>query len=108
MHDKFKDVVAFRRRVLRVASGILIEPCPVDEKGVGGPAVGDQAFEDIAQHLLHGQIDADVGGEDEAVLVLQAEDPLFHGAGGHHSSSYQNTHQHGLLQLNVENDNELV
>ena len=54
-----------------MAAGVLIKPRAVDEKRVGGPAVGNQAFEDISQHLLHRQIDPSVRRKNEPVLILQ-------------------------------------
>ena len=65
-----------------MTAGVLIEPSAVDEKGVGRPAVGNQSFEDVAEDFFHRQIDAPVRREDQAVLVFQAEDPLFHRTGG--------------------------
>ena len=73
-----RNVVALGRGVFGMAAGVLIEPRAVDEKGVGGPAVGNQAFEDIAQHLLHREIDAPVRGEDQPIFIFEAEDSRFH------------------------------
>ena len=82
--DEVQDVVALRGRILRVAPGILVEPSPVDEERVGRPAVRDETLENVTQDLLHGQIDAPVRREDQAILVLEAEDSLLHGTGRHH------------------------
>src|SRR5512134_1801155 len=84
MDDQVEDIVAFGGGIFGMAAGVLIESCPVHKKGIGGPAVRNQSFEDIAQHLLHRQIDPPVRGEDETVLVLQAKNPLSHRTGGYH------------------------
>src|SRR5512147_914327 len=80
MDDKVEDVVAFRRGVFRMAAGVLIETRAVDQKRIGRPAVGNQALEDIPEHLFHRQIDPAVRRKDQAVLILKAENPLFDGA----------------------------
>src|SRR6185437_903978 len=81
---EFKDVVALRSRVFGVTAGVLIEPRPVDQEGVRRPAIRNQSFKDVPQNFFHGEIDTAVGGKNEAVFVLEAEYPLFHGTSRHH------------------------
>ena len=74
-----------------MTAGVLIEPGAIDEECVGGPAVGDQTFKDVAEDFFHRQIDAPVRREDQAVLVFQSEDPLLYRTGGWHGELQHNT-----------------
>jgi hypothetical protein len=59
--DKIKNVVTLGGGILRMAAGVLIKPSPVYQEGVGGPAVWNETFKNIPQHLLHRQIDRPFG-----------------------------------------------
>ena len=61
-----------------MAAGVLIKPGAVGQKRVGGPAIGNESLEDIAQDFFNGQVDAAVGREGEPIFALQAEYPFHH------------------------------
>src|SRR5262249_52948528 len=77
MNDEIENVVTFRGGILRMTACILIKPCAVHQESIGGPAVWNETFKNIPQHLLHRQIDASVRRKNETVLILQAKDPSF-------------------------------
>ncbi len=79
--DEIENVVALGGGILRMAAGVLVKPSAVYQKGVGGPAVWNETFKNIPQHLLHRQIDSSVRRKNETVLILQTEDPSSQGAG---------------------------
>ena len=85
MDDEIKNVVALGGGILRMAAGVLIKPSAVHQKGVGGPAVRNETFKNIPQHLLHRQIYPPVRRKDETVLILQTEDPSSQGTGLQHA-----------------------
>ena len=85
MDDEIKNVVALGGGILRMAAGVLIKPSPVDQEGVRGPAVWNETFKNIPQHLLHRQIDSSVRRKNETVLILQTEDPSSQGTGLQHA-----------------------
>jgi hypothetical protein len=84
MDDELKNVVTLGGGILRMAAGVLVKPSTVYQEGVGGPAVWNETFKNIPQHLLHRQIDSSVRRKDETVLILQTEDPSSQGAGLQH------------------------
>jgi hypothetical protein len=84
MDDKIKDVVALGGGILRMATRVLVKPGAVHEKRIGRPAVRNEAFKNISQHLLHRQIDATVRRKDKSVLILQTENASSQGAGLQH------------------------
>ena len=91
--DEIENVVALGGGILRMAAGVLIKPSTIDEEGIGGPAVWNETFKNIPQHLLHRQIDASVRRKNETVLILQTEDSPSQGAGLQHAveTEYQPT-----------------
>jgi hypothetical protein len=83
--DEIENVVALGGGILRMAACVLVKSSAIYQERVGGPAVRDETFKNISQHLLHRQIDPPVGRKNETVLILQTEDPFFQGAGLHHA-----------------------
>ncbi len=78
VNDQIEDIVAFGSGIFGMASGVLIKSRSIDEKRVGRPTVGDQAFEDIPEHLLHRQINPAVRRKNQPVLIFEPENPLAH------------------------------
>ena len=72
------DVVTLRGGIFGMTPGVLVEPSTVHQEGVRRPAIGDEAFEDIAENFFDRQIDPPVRREDQAVFVLKAEDARLH------------------------------
>ncbi len=83
--DEIENVIALGGGILRMAAGVLVKPSAVYQKSVGGPAVRNETFKNIPQHLLHRQIDSSVRRKNETVLILQTEDPSSQGAGLQHA-----------------------
>src|SRR5881296_3128475 len=72
------DVIALRRRVLRVETGVEVEARAVLEEDVGVPGAGDDFLEEIPRDVVGREAPLAVEGAGQAVLVLEAEDAALH------------------------------
>jgi hypothetical protein len=61
-----------------VAAGVLVEASAVLEEDVQEVFGRDQLLEEEADRLFHRQRLPPLGREDDAVFVLESEDPLLH------------------------------
>jgi hypothetical protein len=76
--DQVVDRVALRRRVLRVAPDVEVEPGAVLEEDVARPAPGHHAAEQIPRDFVRTQAALPAQRAGHAVLVLESEDAPFH------------------------------
>ena len=87
VNDEVENIIALGGGILRMAASVLIEPSAVHQERVGRPAVWNETFKNIPQHLLHRQIDTSVRRKNEAVLILQTKDPSSQGIGFQHANT---------------------
>jgi len=78
VRDEIQDVVAFGRRVLRVAADVEVEPCPVPQEHVAAAAPRHHPPEQVTRHLIGRQPPLTAEGASDAVLVLEPEDSPIH------------------------------
>src|SRR5439155_7559165 len=76
--DEIEHRVAFGGGVLRVRADVQVQPGPVLQEHVRGPAPVDHATEEIPGDLVRGQPPLPPERAGHAVFVLQAEDAPVH------------------------------
>jgi hypothetical protein len=76
--DELGNVIALRRRVLRVEARVQVETRAVLEEHVGVARTGDDFLEQVPRDVVGREATLTVEGAGQAVFVLQAEDPALH------------------------------
>src|SRR2546425_629719 len=72
------DVIALRRRVLRVESCVQIQPSSIFQEHIRVAGAGDDFLEEIPRDVVGREAPLAVEGAGQAVLVLEAEDAALH------------------------------
>jgi hypothetical protein len=61
-----------------MAAGVLVESCPIGQKGIRGPAIGDESLKNVTEDFFNGKIDSPIWRKCQAVFTFKANDSFHH------------------------------